>query len=60
MLFNLEQDPDELENLAALHPEIAESMASELGQAIDPATSPEAVEKVEFDVEALRALGYVD
>jgi len=60
LLFNLEQDPAELENLAALHPEIAESMASELSQAIDPATSPEAVEKVEFDVEALRALGYVD
>ena len=60
LLFNLENDPEELENLAAHQPEILESMVLELIRRIRPQASSEVPARVEFDPQALEALGYLD
>lgn len=60
LLFHLEDDPYERQNLAALHPEIVQSMGREMARVIVSGASPDTVESVVFDEEALEALGYLD
>lgn len=60
LLFNLDDDPRELQDLAAVRPEILESMVLELIRGMDPQAEPHTPETIEFDAEALEALGYLD
>ncbi len=60
MLFDLENDPDELEDIAALHPEIVEPMVIELLRVLTAGENPNEVETVDLDPKALEALGYLD
>ena len=60
LLFDIEKDPNELEDIAALHPEIVEPMVRELFRVLTSGENPNDVETVEFDPIALEALGYLD
>ena len=60
LLFDVEKDPNELEDIAALHPEIVEPMVIELLRVLTDGENPNDVETVDFDPEALEALGYLD
>ncbi len=63
-LFDLEQDPDEMNDLSSEDPERLQKMAELLALAIEhskrDALTAETEELTEEEIEALRALGYVE
>jgi arylsulfatase A-like enzyme len=64
VLFNLERDPGELEDVAAKHPDIVERLEHALrGFRVETFGTPEDAIDVVLDdelIEEMRALGYVD
>jgi hypothetical protein len=64
-LYNLEQDPAELQDVAAAHPDVVQRLLDDLGRSVDlnaPLTSHEPLGDAHLSEAArrkLRSLGYV-
>ena len=59
-LFDLSADPSESRDVAAAHPEVTEELGRQLDQFVSDLPVPGEVVRNDEDLEALRALGYVE